>query len=98
MFNLPTPAALRQDLNEIDPEFGRMAERIFFREAINWTKTFKSGAVSATYLTNFVKAIEDNTELPTFPTDTKIIPRKGPILMRGGGGGLDIEEEHEELE
>lgn len=75
-----------------------MAEKLFFRVAINWIKSFKSGGVSDKYLASFIKAIRDNTELPTFPTDTNVIAREGPILMRRGGGGVDIEAENNELE
>lgn len=75
-----------------------MAEKMFFRVAIDWTKSFKSGGVSEKYLASFIKAIRDNTELPTLPTDTNVIAREGPILMRGGGGCVDIETENNELE
>ncbi|KAG4071921.1 hypothetical protein HA402_006082 [Bradysia odoriphaga] len=88
--NHTTPEAILSTIEESDPEFGRMTERMFFGTHINWKKSFEQKFVSAEFIANFLEAIENNNHLPTFPKRDDVPARKGPKLMRCGGGGADI--------
>lgn len=86
--NMSTPSSIIATVSAPDPEFGRIAERIFFKVAIDWPESLYKEAVALPFLENFLSSINNNSALPELLYNSELTERDGQIVMDGSGADL----------